>query len=325
VPLTVAVRQLVETEELKPKVRQTLRDLIAQFDRWAGLFATTRHSEVAETILEESGYTDMWKKDRSAEAAGRLENLKELIRSMEEFEHLQGFLEHVSLVMEAATGETDDRVTVMTLHAAKGLEFDTVFLPGWEESLFPHPRALDDQGKAGLEEERRLAYVGLTRARRNAHVMFASNRRIHGSWNATIPSRFVDELPETDVEVREGGGPSFAPGSGGYGHGQGSSRFDRMTPFSGSAYQTPGWQRAQQQGGGGFAGRMPQPERGGRQIEGELIAKSSAPKGRFDVGARVFHIKFGPGAVAAVDGNKLTVDFDKAGRKMVLEGYVEAA
>jgi DNA helicase-2/ATP-dependent DNA helicase PcrA len=329
VPLTMAARQLSETEELKPKVRQTLRDLMAGFDRWAGLFQTMKHTEAAETILEESGYTDMWKKDRSAEAAGRLENLKELIRSMEQFENLQGFLEHVSLVMETAEGESDDRVTIMTLHAAKGLEFDTVFLPGWEEGLFPHPRALDDQGKAGLEEERRLAYVGLTRARFNAHVMFASNRRIHGSWNATVPSRFVDELPEADVEVRESG-PSFATGRGGFFAGNGGgSRFDRMTPFGGSSYATPGWQRAERQSGG-FAGRTPPPagERargaGGRLIEGELLAKSTVQSARFAVGARVFHIKFGAGDVAAVDGNKLTVDFDKAGRKLVLEGYLEA-
>jgi DNA helicase II / ATP-dependent DNA helicase PcrA len=333
VPVLMAARQLSETEELKPKVRQTLRDLVMSFDRWAGLLSSTRHSEVAETILEESGYTDMWKKDRSADAAGRLENLKELVRSMEQFENLQGFLEHVSLVMDTAEGESDDKVTVMTLHAAKGLEFETVFLPGWEEGLFPHPRALDDQGKAGLEEERRLAYVGLTRAKRQAHVMFASNRRIHGSWNASIPSRFVDELPEADVEVRESGGPGFAGGRGGF-HGGGNSRFDRVTPFSTSTYQTPGWQRAQGQkaaGGftsGGFQGRTT-PEndrRGGRmQIEGELVAKSTGSPSRFGIGDRVFHVKFGSGAVAAVDGNKLTVDFDKAGRKMVLDGYLDAA
>jgi superfamily I DNA/RNA helicase len=325
-PLMQTTRLLVETEEFKPKVRQTLRDLVTSFDRWAALLQTARHTDAAETILEESGYIDMWKKDRSADAAGRLENLKELIRSMEEFESLQGFLEHVSLVMEAAQGESEDRVTLMTLHAAKGLEFETVFLPGWEEGLFPHPRALDDQGRAGLEEERRLAYVGLTRAKERAKIYFASNRRIHGSWNASIPSRFVDELPEAHVEVASSG-PSFAHGRGGYlgGSGGGGSRFDRMTPFAGSSYQTPGWQRAQAAkgapagGGSGGAGqRQPQ------QIEGEIIARSSGPAAQFGEGARVFHVKFGAGMVVAVDGNKLTVDFDKAGRKMVLESYLEA-
>jgi DNA helicase-2/ATP-dependent DNA helicase PcrA len=328
IPLMQATRQLVETEEFKPKVRQTLRDLTVSIERWAGLLETARHTEVAETILEESGYTDMWKKDRSADAAGRLENLKELIRSMEEFENLQGFLEHVSLVMEAAEAEGDDRVTIMTLHAAKGLEFETVLLPGWEEGVFPHPRALDEQGRAGLEEERRLAYVGVTRAKERAKIWFASNRRIHGSWNASIPSRFIDELPEAHVEVIAAGGPAFAHGRGGYLGQSSGSRFDRATPFAGSSYTTPGWQRAQ--AAGGF-GRDPGPreQRGGfgpgRQIEGEIVARSSGPAAKFGEGARVFHIKFGGGVVVAVDGNKLTVDFDKAGRKMVLEGYLEGA
>ena len=174
-------------------------------------------------MLDESGYTEMWQKDRSADAAGRLENLKELVRSMEEFENLQGFLEHVSLVMDTDRGEGGEAVSVMTLHAAKGLEFDTVFLPGWEEGLFPHQRSLDEQGRAGLEEERRLAHVGLTRARKRAKIYFASNRRIHGSWSSTMPSRFVDELPEAHVEVTEVASGGFG-GYGGYG---GGSRFDR--------------------------------------------------------------------------------------------------
>ena len=183
----------------------------------------------------------MWQKDRSADAAGRLENLKELIRSMEEFENLQGFLEHISLVMDNEKAAEDDAVNVMTLHSAKGLEFDTVFLPGWEEGLFPHQRTLDDAGRAGLEEERRLAHVGLTRARKRAKIYFASNRRMHGLWQTNIPSRFLDELPEANVEVTEpqGGFGNF----GGYG-GYGASRFDAATSF-GSNYGTPGWRRAQ--------------------------------------------------------------------------------
>ena len=180
----------------------------------------------------------MWQKDRSADAAGRLENLKELIRSMEEFENLQGFLEHISLVMDNEKGAAEDAVSIMTLHSAKGLEFDTVFLPGWEEGLFPNQRTLDDQGRAGLEEERRLAHVGITRARRRAKIYFATNRRMHGLWQTNIPSRFLDELPEANVEVTESQG-----GFGGYG-GYGASRFDATTSF-GSNYGTPGWQRAQ--------------------------------------------------------------------------------
>ena len=198
------------------------------------------HTELAEIVLDECGYTEMWQKDRTADAAGRLENLKELVRSMEEFENLQGFLEHISLVMDRDSAEAEQAVNIMTLHSAKGLEFDTVFLPGWEEGLFPHQRSLDESGRAGLEEERRLAHVGLTRARKRAKIYFATNRRIHGMWTSTMPSRFLDELPEAHVEVKEAAG-----GSGGFGmSGYGASRFDEMNSF-GSNYTTPGWQRAQ--------------------------------------------------------------------------------
>ncbi|HJY78873.1 MAG TPA: 3'-5' exonuclease, partial [Burkholderiales bacterium] len=247
--LMEATRAIVETDEMKPKPRQALRDVVACFDRWRAQKDSLPHTELAEIVLDESGYTEMWQKDRSADAAGRLENLKELVRSMEEFENLQGFLEHVSLVMDADKSENMDAVSIMTLHSDKGLEFDTVFLPGWEEGLLPHQRSLDEQGRAGLEEERRLAHVGLTRARKHAKIYFVSNRRIHGSWSATIPSRFIDELPETHVEVQESKG-GFG-GFGGYG-GFGASRFDQMESF-GSNYTTPGWQRAQARGRrGGF-------------------------------------------------------------------------
>src|SRR5881227_3209719 len=247
IPLFEAARAVVETDELKPKARGALRDLILQFDRWRAQREVTSHTELAEIVLDESGYTEMWQKDRSADAAGRLENLKELVRSMEEFENLQGFLEHISLVMDTDRGEGADSVSIMTLHSAKGLEFDTVFLPGWEEGLFPHQRTLDDQGRAGLEEERRLAHVGLTRARRRAYIYFASNRRMHGLWSSNLPSRFLDELPETHVEVTEAKG-GFAV----YGN-TGGSRFDEMTHF-GSSYGTPGWQRAQARGRFGDGG-----------------------------------------------------------------------
>jgi DNA helicase-2/ATP-dependent DNA helicase PcrA len=221
-------------------------------------------------------------------------------------------------VMEANESDTAERVSLMTLHAAKGLEFDTVFLPGWEEGLFPNQRALDESGRAGLEEERRLAHVGLTRARRRAKIYFASNRRIHGLWNSTVPSRFVDDLPESNVEIVE------APANFSYG----GSRFDRMQPFSGSSYQTPGWQRAQAHRAtstedGGYSARRSGERRGPVLIEGELVAKSTGGSG-FKIGGRVLHTKFGPGTIEAVDGNKLTVEFDKAGRKMVLDSFVEA-
>lgn len=328
IPLMQAAQFIVETEELKPKARGALRDLLMAFSRWSGQVERMTQSDLAQMVLEESGYTDMWKKERSADSAGRLENLKELVRSLEDFPDLQSFLEHVSLVMEANEGETGDRVSIMTLHAAKGLEFDTVFLPGWEEGLFPNQRALDESGRAGLEEERRLAHVGLTRARRRAMIYFASNRRIHGLWNATVPSRFVDELPEEAVEVKE------APAQFGHG-GYGRNRFDEMGSFGGSSYTTPGWQRAREHSAGMSAGFGERPRGGygagkpkGRTpllIEGELVAKSTGAASSFQVGGRVHHVKFGPGTIAAVDGNKLTVDFDKAGRKMVLESFVEAS
>jgi DNA helicase-2/ATP-dependent DNA helicase PcrA len=326
IPLSAAARAVVDTDEMKPKARGSLRALLDSFDRWRVQRETMPHTELAEIVLDESGYTEMWQKDRSADAAGRLENLKELVRSMEEFENLQGFLEHISLVMDRDGGPDEDAVSVMTLHSAKGLEFDNVFLPGWEEGLFPHQRALDEQGRAGLEEERRLAHVGLTRARRRAKLYFATNRRIHGSWSTTIPSRFLDELPAQNVEITESKGGSGWGGTGGYG----PSRFDNIESF-GSSYATPGWQRAQaNRGRSGFneagtpynTGRA-QSKRAPFTIEGELVAKSTGTTSGFSLGDRVFHQKFGYGKVARIDGNKLTIAFEKAGEKKVVDSFVE--
>ncbi len=213
IPLTEAASAISATDEMKPKPRLALRDLMASFERWRAKKDSMPHNELTEIVLDESGYTEMWQKDRSADAAGRLENLKELVRSMEEFENLAGFLEHISLVMDRDSAEGEQAVNIMTLHSAKGLEFDTVFLPGWEEGLFPHQRSLDESGRAGLEEERRLAHVGLTRARKRAKIYFATNRRIHGMWTSTMPSRFLDELPPEHVEVTEAAG-----GAGGFRH-----------------------------------------------------------------------------------------------------------
>jgi DNA helicase-2/ATP-dependent DNA helicase PcrA len=357
IPLFEAARAIVETDELKPKARGSLRDLIASFDRWRARREVSSHTELAEVVLDESGYTDMWQKDRSADAAGRLENLKELVRSMEEFENLQGFLEHISLVMDRDGGAEDEAVSLMTLHSAKGLEFDNVFLPGWEEGLFPSQRTLDEQGRAGLEEERRLAHVGLTRARRRAKLYFATNRRIHGTWSTTIPSRFLDELPAHNVEITESKGGSGWGGASGYG----PSRFDNVESF-GSSYSTPGWQRAQAnrargqggrnggQAGGGFnesqspfsgsrsdtsgsrrdagsrsdaPGGFSRNTRGPMTIEGELVAKSTGTISEFSLDDRVFHQKFGYGHVVKIDGNKLTIAFEKAGEKKVVDSFVE--
>ncbi|HEV7252288.1 MAG TPA: UvrD-helicase domain-containing protein [Mesorhizobium sp.] len=352
IPMLEAAGELAESDELKPKPRASLRQVAADFARWQKALDDTPHTELAERILEESGYIDMWKNDRSAEAPGRLENLKELIRSMEYYESLRSFLEHVALVMDAERDENLDAVSLMTLHSAKGLEFETVFLPGWEEGLFPHQRALDEGGRAGLEEERRLAYVGLTRAKKNLHIFFVSNRRIHGMWQTTLPSRFLDELPEEHVEVVEASTAFGGYGGGNFGRRNpyGASRFDKIgaaKPFE-SNYNTPGWQRAQQNRtqatrdnwgmrSGASVERIGYGEtdsgfgagRGsvkGHTIEGELVAKSvSAQPAAFKVGDRVFHQKFGNGHVAAVEGNKLTIDFDRAGQKRVLDGFVTAA
>jgi DNA helicase-2/ATP-dependent DNA helicase PcrA len=339
IPMLAAATDLVQTEEMKPKPRAALRELTDNFARWQERLERTEHHILAEEILDESGYTTMWQNDRSAEAPGRLENLKELVRSMEEFESLRSFLEHVSLVMDAEQNADLDAVSIMTLHAAKGLEFETVYLPGWEEGLFPHQRSLDEGGRSGLEEERRLAYVGLTRAKRHCHLWFVSNRRIHGLWQSTVPSRFLDELPPAHVDVAE---PSS--NYGGYG-GYGQSRFDQAAPFS-TNRSSPGWQRAQanrteatSKNWGSRSGvaveRIGYGEtdsgygagRGsvrGRTIEGELVAKSvSDTPSAFTVGDRVFHMKFGNGNIVSIEGNKLTVDFDKAGQKRVLDGFVE--
>jgi DNA helicase-2/ATP-dependent DNA helicase PcrA len=402
VPMIEAARQLAESDDMKPVQRSALRELTASFLRWQEALEATPHTELAETILEESGYTDMWKADKSAEAPGRLENLKELIRSMDGYESLRGFLEHVALVMDAEQTEATDAVSIMTLHSAKGLEFDTVFLPGWEEGLFPHQRALDEGGRSGLEEERRLAYVGVTRAKRVLHIWFVSNRRIHGLWQSTIPSRFLDELPEAHVEVADagqsyggyGGGSGYGGQGSGYGGAQGSGRFSdgnagRRNPYGASrfdslgggasggsgaggasggtggrggagasggsggqggafsnTYATPGWARAQKnrteatdRNWGNRSGHAVErigygetdsgygAGRGsvkGRVIEGELVAKSvSDTPSAFSVGDRVFHLKFGNGNISAIEGNKLTIDFDKAGQKRVLDGFVE--
>jgi len=332
IPMLAASADIIETDEMKPKPRKSLFDVVSMFQRWQGLLENTPHTELAETILEESGYTDMWKNDKSAEAPGRLENLKELIRSMEQFESMRGFLEHIALVMDVEQNAELDAVSIMTLHSAKGLEFETVFLPGWEEGLFPHQRALDEGGRSGLEEERRLAYVGLTRAKRRCHIWFVSNRRIHGLWQSTLPSRFLDELPTAHVEVSEAEQSYGGYNRGGYGQ----SRFDKQEPFV-NTYSTPGWKRAQanktdatRDNWGNRSGvsieRIGYGESGpkARTIDGELIAKSKIDEpSKFTVGDRVFHIKFGNGNIAGIEGNKLTIDFDRAGQKRVLDGFVE--
>ncbi len=301
-----AAEDIIDTEELKPAARRALSGFVRAVTHWRSLVDTMTHTELSELILDESGYTAMWQADKSPEAPGKLENLKELVRSMEEFETLTGYLEHISLVMEAATNDNEDKVSIMTLHAAKGLEFETVFLPGWEEGLFPHQRSLDESGDKGLEEERRLAYVGITRAKLRATISFAGNRRTHGQWNSALPSRFIDELPMDHVEVAENSqdGSGLAA----------QSRF--ANDFSGSSYNSPGWQRAQANKQN-YAGRS-------STINGRAESSpSTLSDSDYARGERIFHQKFGYGRIQGIEGNKLTVVFEKAGTKKVLDSYVE--
>jgi DNA helicase-2/ATP-dependent DNA helicase PcrA len=310
--LVKTARELIRTDEITSQARASLARLLADFDRWRELSRRVPHYELAETVLDESGLTEMWQKDRSPDAPGRLENLKELVRSLEDFDTLAGFLEHVSLVMEAVEeGEATDKVTIMTLHQAKGLEFPTVFLPGWEEGLFPHQRSLDENGMAGLEEERRLAYVGLTRAKEKAIISFVANRRTHGLWQSAIPSRFIDELPEAHVEARSDDHSGFGRGGGAFAE----SNFT-------STYESPGWRRAR-----GADARGPGGARASMVIEqtATLVATSDPAAASYKSGERVFHQKFGYGCVKIVDGNKLTVEFEKAGEKRVIDTFVARA
>lgn len=298
IPLFAAATEIIETDELKPKARSSLRNIVESFRRWQNMLQDTLHKELAEIILDDSGYTTMWLEDRSPEAPTRLENLKEMIRSMEQFESLQSFLEHVALVMDAENNENMDAINIMTLHSAKGLEFETVFLPGWEEGLFPHQRSLDEGGRTGLEEERRLAYVGLTRAKKYLHIWFVSNRRIHGLWQSTLPSRFLHELPEENIEIVE-----METSFGGYG----KSNFKQHNPFY-SDYATRKQNRAQ------------------KNIEEKVISQSiSDGPSNFSINERIFHTKFGYGHITAIDGHKLTILFEKAGEKRVLDNFVSKA
>ncbi len=318
VPMIAAAGMLAESEDQRPKTRAALRDLVENFSRWRKLLDSIPHVELAEMILDESGYTEMWQLDRSIEAPGRLDNLQELVRAMEPFENLGGYLEHVSLATSVDEMADDDKVNVMTLHSAKGLEFRAVFLPGWEEGVFPSQRTLDESGNAGLEEERRLAYVGITRARERAFISAAANRRIYNQYQSSLPSRFIEELPESHVE-REAA-PGLYQGNrydyqsyNAYGGGVPRST-DSGGGFSSGDYRSLGERRA--------AAQRAQPT---IIAKADRIMVSAAAPSHFAVGERVFHQKFGYGSIIDVEGNKLEIEFDKAGTKRVLDSFVEPA
>ncbi|MBB4660067.1 ATP-dependent helicase [Parvularcula dongshanensis] len=313
--LTGAARFLLETSELKGKAKSAMREFLDSLDRWADAAKDKRPGDLAELVLEESGYTDFWKASKNAQAPGKLENLKELVNAASEFDTLEGYLDHVALVSERTSDEESGQVWLMTLHAAKGLEFPVVFLPGWEEELFPSGRSLDEKGKDGLEEERRLAYVGITRARESCRISFAANRQVYGRWQSALPSRFVDELPEEHVDVASEPGLYGVAAKSLPSHSQFHDLVVERTE-SGGGYDTPGWRRAQR---AGRSGKAP--------IEGSatLIASSAPGQSDFERDQRVFHQKFGTGTVRRVDGNKLEVEFDHAGLKKVIGSFLSAA
>lgn len=329
-PLLTAAARILDTDELTPQARRALGNFVGDIARWSSALRSTvatddavvetptprhgalPHTELAQLILDESGYTAMWQADRTAEAAGRLENLSELVRAMEEYETLGAFLEHVSLVMDNENNADEAKVTIMTIHAAKGLEFDTVFLAGWEEGLFPSQRALDEGGLASLEEERRLAYVAITRARRLATILHAANRRIYGQWTSSIPSRFVGELPKPHIEEE-----STMTGGASLWRANWSENADPFAHVGRGTGRGPGWQRA-------AAPSSTFTTAPKRVVESRGSAVSLGNKGRDDLslGMRVFHQKFGYGEIVEIEGNKLEIEFEQAGRKRVMDSFV---
>jgi DNA helicase II / ATP-dependent DNA helicase PcrA len=316
IPLSAAAAQMTGTDEMTGKARISLAGLVANIANWRKMAASMTPSALTQQILDECGYTGMLQAERSVEATGRLENLTELARAMEEYETLGDFLEHVSLVMDNEAQNNGPQITIMTIHAAKGLEFHNVFLVGWEEGLFPSQRSLDEGGLASLEEERRLAYVAITRARTKCTILHAANRRIYGQWTSSIPSRFIGELPKDHIEAQD----SMAGGASMWR----ANWSEREDPFAHLAAANqgrsnargPGWKRAATSGGFNTAPQhLSEPTRS---------AASFAQPGRKDLalGMRVFHEKFGYGEIMEIEGNKLEIEFDTAGSKRVMDSFI---
>ena len=304
IPTIDSIRDLIKTSEIKPKTKISLGHFIELTERWNDLIAERNHYEMAEIILEDSGYLEMLRNDDTITAAGRLDNIKELFRSIEPFESLNAYLEHISLVMEIDKNPEGNKVSLMTLHAAKGLEFDYVFLPGWEEGVFPNQRSLDEGGVKSLEEERRLAYVGITRAKIKSSIFYAANRKMHNQWLSSIPSRFVNELPEDNIEVNLS---HFSGNKGNFTDIKEDDIFDQ------SDYSTPGWERAKIQ------------SLSNKRIQEEEKIISVGTNSKFSPGMLVMHKKFGKGKIQTVDGKKLTISFGDNGIRKVMENFVDIA
>lgn len=304
IPTIDSIRDLIKTSEIKPKTKISLGHFIELTERWNDLIAERNHYEMAEIILEDSGYLEMLRNDDTITAAGRLDNIKELFRSIEPFESLNAYLEHISLVMEIDKNPEGNKVSLMTLHAAKGLEFDYVFLPGWEEGVFPNQRSLDEGGVKSLEEERRLAYVGITRAKIKSSIFYAANRKMHNQWLSSIPSRFVNELPEDNIEVNLS---HFSGNKGNFTDIKEDDIFDQ------SDYSTPGWERAKIQ------------SLSNKRIQEEEKIISVDTNSKFSPGMLVMHKKFGKGKIETVDGKKLTISFGDNGIRKVMENFVNIA
>jgi DNA helicase II / ATP-dependent DNA helicase PcrA len=316
ISLMEAAKSLCHKEGLSGRAKKELRILLGQLESWhsISLDKNYNHIELAEVILEESGYTDMWQNEKTPDAPGRLENLKELVKALEQFENLQGFLEHVSLIMDNETDDDAEKVSIMTLHASKGLEFQHIYLPGWEDGLFPSQRSMDESGKFGLEEERRLAYVGITRAERLCTISFVANRRIFGQWQSALPSRFIDELPENHIEILTP--PGLYGGSFGAAAPNISSFSKIDNDQESDTYNSPGWRRMKE-----------------RSSSKETLAVNNKDPNIIDSEAfditdlseRIFHQKFGYGKIISKDGDKLTILFEKAGEKKILAKFIISA
>ncbi len=313
VPLLGAAAMIADSDEATPQARRAMAGFAAAIARWRELGATLGHPQLAQLILDESGYTAMLQADRSAEAAGRLENLAELVRAMDEYETLDAFLEHVSLVMDNEAAADEPKTTIMTVHAAKGLEFGHVFLSGWEDGLFPSQRALDEGGARALEEERRLAYVAITRARHVCTILHAANRRVYGQWQSAIPSRFIAELPDEhiDAESTMGGGESLWRANW-------STASDPFAHVGRGAGRGPGWQRARAGGFDPAPARIP-------EARGSAVSLGNPGRSDLAIGMRVFHDKFGYGTIGDIEGNKLTIDFEGGAQKRLLDSFVKIA